>query len=46
MKYQGKTVTSRAAKQGDPGFDVSKDQVVITQADGSEKTVLKSETTE
>lgn len=47
MKYQGKTVTSRPAKQGDPGFDAAKaDQIVVTLENGDEKTVQRSDTTE
>lgn len=47
MRYQGKTVQSRPAKEGDQGFDASKgEQVVITLADGTEKTVAKAEVTE
>lgn len=48
MRYQGKTVTSRPAKEGDKGFDATKpDQiVVITLPDGTEKVVAKSEVTE
>lgn len=42
-KYQGQDVTSRPAKETDPGFDKSMDQVVITLPDGTEKTVEKSE---
>ena len=45
-KYQGKPVTaSRDAVAGDPGFDATKDQVVIT-VDGQPKTVLRSEVTD
>lgn len=46
-KYQGQTVTNvRAAKQGDSGFDASKDQVDVTLPDGSHKVVLRTEVTE
>ena len=42
--YQGKTVTIlRDAKQGDPSFDASKDQVIIRDANGNEQTVLRSD---
>jgi hypothetical protein len=45
--YQGKPVTNvRTAHAGDPGFDASKDQVVIRCGDGSEKTVLRTEVSE
>jgi hypothetical protein len=40
----GKPVTDvRNQKQGDPGFDANKDQVVVTNADGTESTVLRSD---
>lgn len=42
-KYQGKDVTQRPVKETDPGYDKAKDQTVVTLADGSEKTVEKSE---
>lgn len=44
-KYQGKTVTeSRAAKQGDAGYDATKDQVVIkTEDNQSDRTVPRSD---
>lgn len=42
--YQGKTVTVvRDAKEGDPNFDQSKDQVIIRNEDGTEQTVLRSD---
>ena len=44
--YQGKPVTAvRDAKQGDPGFDATKDQVIIKNADGTQSTVLRSDVT-
>lgn len=47
MKYQGKDVQSRPAKDGDKGFDASKgEQVVVTLPDGTEKVVAKAEVTE
>jgi hypothetical protein len=40
----GKPVTNvRDAKEGDPGYDASKDQVVVRNADGSESTVLRTD---
>lgn len=40
----GKPVTHvRDAKEGDPGYDDSKDQVVVRNADGSESTVLRTD---
>lgn len=45
-KYQNRTVTVvRTLKQGDPGFDPNKDQVVINDG-GTEKTVLRNEVTD
>jgi hypothetical protein len=44
--YQGKNVKSvRDARDGDEGFVRGTDQVVITQEDGTEKTVKRSEVT-
>lgn len=45
-KYQGKTVTSRPAREGDQGYDATKDQVVVKTDDGKEKTVPRDEVTE
>lgn len=44
QQYQGKTVTVvRDAKQGDPNFDATKGpQAIVTNADGSQSTVLRS----
>lgn len=40
----GKPVTNvRDAKEGDKDYDANKDQVVVTNADGSESTVLRSD---
>jgi hypothetical protein len=42
--YQGSPATVlRDAKQGDPNFDASKDQVVIKDSTGAEQTVLRSD---
>lgn len=47
MKFQGKDVQSRPAREGDKGFDATKgEQVVITMPDGTEKTVNKADVTE
>ena len=45
QKYQGQDIKSqREAREGDVGFvKGSTDQVVITLADGTEKTVKRSE---
>lgn len=44
QKYQGLDIQSqREAREGDPGFQKGTDQVVITLADGAEKTVKRSE---
>jgi hypothetical protein len=43
--YQSKPVTFRTAKVGDVGFDSTKDQVVVTFADKTTKTVLRNEVT-
>ena len=50
MQYQGKSVfVVRDARQGDPGFDASKDQIVIQNEDknedGTEMVVLRSNVT-
>ena len=46
QQYQGKDVRDvRPANAGDPGFAANTDQVVITLADGSQKTVKRSEVT-
>lgn len=40
----GKPVTNvRDAREGDKDFDANKDQVVVTNADDSESTVLRSD---
>lgn len=46
--YQGKPVTiTRPAKAGDPGFSATAgDQLLIKQADNTEKAVPKAEVTE
>ena len=45
-QYQGKPVTVlRTAVKGDPNFDATKDQIIITNADGSQSTVLRSDVT-
>jgi hypothetical protein len=37
LKYRGKVINvMRQARQGDPGFDASKNQVVVQYADKSE----------
>jgi hypothetical protein len=42
--YQSNPVTvTRTAKNGDPGYDQNKDQVIIKMADSSEKTVLRTD---
>jgi hypothetical protein len=42
--YQGKPVTVvRDAKAGDPAFDASKDQVIVTNANGTQSTVLRTD---
>ena len=43
VKPKKPTVFFRGQRQGDPGFDPSKDQVVVTNADGSESTVLRKD---
>jgi hypothetical protein len=44
QQYQGRDIKSqREARDGDPGFQKGTDQVVITLADGTEKTVKRSE---
>lgn len=45
MIYQGEIVQSRPANVGDEGFDRNLDQVVVILADGTQKTVLRSELT-
>jgi len=46
-QYQGKNVRNqRDAREGDPEFQEGADQVVITQQDGTEKTVKRSEVTQ
>lgn len=43
-QYQGQDVTVvRDAKQGDPNFDQQKDQVIVRLANGTEKTVARSD---
>lgn len=45
--YKGKPVTDvRDAHDGDEGFDSKKDQVVIRLADGTQKTVNRTEVSE
>lgn len=42
MTYKGKPVTQvRDAKEGDPNYDATKDQVIIKNADNSLSTVLR-----
>jgi hypothetical protein len=42
--FQGKAVTIvRPAQQGDAGFDASKDQVLVRNADGSQTVVLRAD---
>lgn len=45
--YKGQSTVTvvRAAKQGDDGYDASKDQTLIRLSDGTEKVVLSSELT-
>lgn len=46
-QYNGQNVkVLRSAKQGDPDYDASEDQVIIELADGTEKTVLRSDVTD
>jgi hypothetical protein len=46
QQYQGRNINAcRDAREGDPGFQKGGDQVVITQEDGTEKTVKRSEVT-
>lgn len=45
--YQGKTVTVvRDARAGDQGFDASKDQVWLRNADGTENVAPRKDVTE
>jgi hypothetical protein len=44
-QYQGKDVTVRDAVKGDANYDSTKDQVVVTFADKTTKTVLRTEVT-
>jgi hypothetical protein len=48
--YEGKEVTTRDVREGDPGYDKNKAQVVVKNKDGSpfaggasEKTVARSD---
>jgi hypothetical protein len=42
--YQGKPVTVvRDAKQGDPGWDATKDMVIIQIAGNTQSTVLRAD---
>jgi len=46
QQYQGKDVSDvRPATANDPGYDKEIDQVVVTLADGSKKTVRRSDVT-
>lgn len=45
-QYQGKPVSDvRPANASDPGYDKEIDQVVVTLADGSKKTVRRTDVT-
>jgi len=44
MQYQGKNIASlRPAIEGDEGFKAGTDQVVVSLADGTSKTIKRSE---
>ena len=45
-KYKGKDVKSKPVAEGDPGYDPNKEQVIITNPDGSTETVPANQVTQ